>query len=183
MLSLEVRFWPKVQKSDGCWLWTAAKQRTGYGKISAGGAGAGLLLAHRVAWELANGPIPPGLCVLHHCDNPPCVNPIHLWLGTIKDNGLDMSRKGRGVLQKHPERAARGKQNGAYTHPEKVLRGERVGRSKLTAEQVKEIRSKYSDGVRIAQLAREFGVCWSNVKWIVSGVHWAHVGAEMRGVE
>ncbi|HEY1294713.1 MAG TPA: HNH endonuclease [Chloroflexota bacterium] len=172
-MSLESRFWAKVATStDGCWLWTAARQRNGYGKIGAGTHDAGTLLAHRVAWELVNGPIPNGLCVLHRCDNPPCVRPDHLFVGTIKNNAQDMARKGRGVLQQHPERAARGTRNGAHTRPEKVLRGQRVGTSKLTWAEVERMRDEHRAGVRIADLARAFGVSWSNVKWIVTGKHW-----------
>jgi hypothetical protein len=87
------RFWPKVEKTDGCWLWTGATDRRGYGKIF-DGAGK-LLIASRVAHELCIGPIPDGLCVLHKCDNPPCVNPDHLFLGTFGDNTQDMLAKGR----------------------------------------------------------------------------------------
>ena len=175
MPSLEARFWPKVQKSADCWLWTAATHRNGYGKIGAGRQGDGTLLAHRVAWELTYGPISDGLWVLHHCDNPPCVRPDHLFLGTVKTNGQDMSAKGRGHLQKHPELAPRGPRNGAHTHPERVLRGEATGNAKLTAARVQEIRAGYAAGKRIAELARGYGVSWSNVKFIVSGQHWRHV--------
>ena len=84
---LEQRFWPKVQKSDGCWLWIAGgDSETGYGRIRAGGRGTTQLLAHRAAWELTNGPVPDGLWVLHHCDTPRCVRPDHLFLGDHADN-------------------------------------------------------------------------------------------------
>lgn len=92
---IHVRFWAKVDASggpDGCWIWTGARFPFGYGAIKIGGRPRG---AHRTAWELVNGPIPEGLNVLHHCDNPPCVNPAHLFLGTLRDNALDMFAKGR----------------------------------------------------------------------------------------
>lgn len=91
-IPIEQRFWTKVQKSDGCWLWTATKTK-GYGMIL--GPNRIPLQAHRVAWRLTFGDIPSGLSVLHHCDVPLCVNPAHLWLGTQKDNLEDAERKGR----------------------------------------------------------------------------------------
>lgn len=98
--TLEERFWAKVDTSGSCWVWTAncIKDKNGnrrYGLIGAGRRGEGMLYAHRVSWELHNGPIPKGLKVLHRCDNPQCVNPKHLFLGTQLDNVMDMYRKGR----------------------------------------------------------------------------------------
>ena len=92
--SFESRFWAKVLKTDGCWLWTAnrAQSGRGYGQISRDGK---LLHAHRVSWEIANGRlIPPGMLVMHSCDNPPCVNPAHLSLGNESLNAIDMVKKG-----------------------------------------------------------------------------------------
>lgn len=88
-------FWSRVRRdSSGCWVWTGTQAVNGYGHWPSGQRGRALL-AHRVAWELVNGPIPDGMSVLHHCDKPPCVNPEHLWLGTHAQNMADMARKGR----------------------------------------------------------------------------------------
>lgn len=101
--TLAARFWEKVDRAEGCWLWTGAKS-SGYGKIQRGQRGAGYVWAHRVAWELTVGPIPDGLQVLHACDNPPCVNPAHLFLGTRSDNMRDAASKGRLRTQKLDKR-------------------------------------------------------------------------------
>lgn len=89
------RFWTKVKgiHRDECWPWTASRANNGYGKFrDDSGRRIG---AHRFSWILHNGPIPEGLCVLHRCDNPICVNPAHLFLGTFHDNALDKAAKGR----------------------------------------------------------------------------------------
>lgn len=88
-LPLSERFWPKVEKTDGCWLWTANTRPNGYGLFGSVGA-------HRVAYELCVGPIPSGMYVCHRCDNPACVRPDHLFVGTQLDNMRDMVTKGRG---------------------------------------------------------------------------------------
>jgi hypothetical protein len=118
---LRERFLEKVQKTDSCWNWIGCKDAHGYGVIGAGGHQARVLKAHRVAYEIFVGPIPEGLCVLHHCDNPVCLNPSHLFLGTQTDNIRDMRAKKR----------------------DRQLRGEHSGRAKLTWEQVQEIRARY----------------------------------------
>lgn len=92
---IEKRFWGKVNKTKNCWLWTARVNDFGYGVIGAGGEKNGWLRAHRVAWELTFGKIPAGLYVLHNCDNPACVNPGHLHLGTLKDNSREMVERNR----------------------------------------------------------------------------------------
>lgn len=105
---LAERFAAKVHKTDGCWLWTGATTSTGYGHLTKGGHDGRPVKAHRLAYELANGPIPDGLEVCHHCDTPLCVRPDHLFLGTRRENLGDAMRKGR---------MATGASNGIHTHP------------------------------------------------------------------
>lgn len=162
--SLAERFWPKVDTSggpDACWTWTAALNTAGYGVISAGPGGASPLRAHRVAWELTHGPIPSWLDVLHACDNPPCVNPAHLWLGTASDNGRDMASKGR----------ARGQRS--WDH---MPRGEDHGYATLTEADVREIRRAYAAREATqTDLGRRFGVHQTLISLIVLGKAWRHV--------
>lgn len=91
---VEERFWSYVLKlPNGCWEWQGGKVRYGYGGFH--DENHRLRFAHRYSWEMHNGPIPKGLFVCHTCDNPPCINPAHLFIGTPKDNTQDMIRKGR----------------------------------------------------------------------------------------
>jgi hypothetical protein len=89
----------KAQSERGCWEWNGTRNNRGYGEISVDHLKE---LAHRVSWELHFGPIPEGLCVLHRCDNPPCINPFHLFLGNLKDNIRDMFGKERNGWSSRP---------------------------------------------------------------------------------
>ena len=125
--SLEDRFWPKVKKSNGCWEWTGWRNWAGYGYLGAVRGRGKLLGAHRVSYELNIGPIPHGLHVMHRCDNPPCVRPDHLELGTRSDNMSDAGRKGR--LSSRPQnvrgrpRKDAGDQAAAMRQLDEVLAG------------------------------------------------------------
>jgi len=122
-------FWDDVDMDtpDHCWPWMIGKDQAGYGHLMIRGKHE---IAHRVAYEIANGPIPPGLEVMHKCDNPPCCNPSHLAVGTRADNARDAQTKGRvphgdsHYSRVHPELLARGERHGTHTHPEKVRRGD-----------------------------------------------------------
>ena len=137
----EQRFWQKVDKTDGCWEWTGCKKRHGYGKFFADGKDC---FAHRWSYEAHNGPIPPGLFVCHKCDNPRCVRPDHLFVGTAKDNTQDCLKKGR------------------FSLPPPY-------KGKLTLEQVSVIRRLKSLGFRCHELGEMFGCARSNIGHICRG--------------
>lgn len=160
-LSLAERFASHTtQAASGCVLWTACKNRKGYGYIGVGGK---LRIASRVAWELSNGAIPGEMCVLHHCDNPSCVNPAHLFLGTKADNGADMVAKGR---------QARGDRHGSRLHPESRQRGSGHVRAKLTEADVLEI---LADKRPRRIVAKEYGVSDHSIHLIRHRKTWRHV--------
>lgn len=99
--AIEKRFWAKVNKTDGCWLWTGSTRWFGHGALHVNGR---RTLTHRYSWTLANGPIPDGQSVLHRCDTPACVRPDHLFLGTQTDNVADMVQKNRQARGPKPRR-------------------------------------------------------------------------------
>lgn len=142
----EARFKKYVDHSagpNGCWIWTGSKSSTGYGHIKINRA---TVKAHRLSYMLAHGPIPDGLCVLHRCDVPLCVNPAHLFLGTNADNVRDRNAKGR----------AR-------------------GNAKLTVAAVRDIRSRFAEGASMVRLASEYGVDRAAIRDAITGATWAHV--------
>lgn len=136
------RFWSKVKTTDNpndCWEWQGTTQNKGYGMISIGGRNGKQHLTHRVSWELANGEIPDGLGVCHKCDNPLCVNPNHLFLGTHLDNMRDMFSKGR-----------------RKANPPK---GDKHNMAKITQVKANEIRQRYENGgISQRALGVEYGL-------------------------
>lgn len=140
------RFWKRVNKTQGCWIWTGGKDSAGYGQISVRRKKE---RTHRLAWLLTLGRIPKGMFVCHKCDNPSCVNPAHLFLGSNRDNMEDKIRKKRHVF------------------------GERTPNSKLTVGDVRFIRSCKS--MTHVEMAKIFGVCSQTIDSVVNHKNWAHV--------
>jgi hypothetical protein len=157
--TLPKRFWAKVQKAEGCWLWTGSKDSFGYGKIYCGtstprtGRKNWTMRTHIFSWILRNGPVPSGMCVLHHCDNPPCVNPAHLWLGSRGDNNKDALRKGRNWKPS----------------------GEQHHKSKITTLDVIEIRKLRQSGSTFVEISKLFPLDETNLSRICQHKTWKHV--------
>jgi len=163
--SVDRRFWGKVSKSDGCWTWVGSVNRYGYGDFRLKRTHA---LAHRVSFAMAYGPVPNGLFVCHRCDNPLCVNPVHLFAATHQDNMNDMVAKGRG-------RGPSPENNWMKTQPERVTRGEGRSNSKLTDAAVRKIRLQVASGTAYAVLAQEFSVTINAISCVVLRKTWRHV--------
>jgi hypothetical protein len=144
-VSPHIRFWKFVKKTNNCWEWLGTTTR-GYGSMGSN------TYAHRISWEIHNGPIPKGFCVLHKCDNSPCANPEHLFLGTQAENNFDASRKGR---------------NNPFGKA-----------GKLNPEKVNEIRSIFVRGsptYGAHALGRKFGVNKRLIQNIIHRKIWKHV--------
>lgn len=151
---MESRFWPKVQKTDTCWIWIGALGHRGYGRFNVNNRSR---LAHRISFEIATGaPAPSELQVCHRCDNPRCVRPDHLFLGTNLDNVRDMQAKGR------------------VSHAPR-LQGETHHRAKLTDARVLEIREARAAGRKVMDLAAELSMSVSAISRICRGANWSHL--------
>lgn len=148
--SFPQRFWAKINKTESCWLWTAGKASMRYGNI--GARGHTMIRAHIASWILHVGPVPEGMEVCHSCDNPLCVRPDHLWIGTHAQNMADCKAKGRA----------------------RTRHGEEHGMSKLTQEQVEAIRQSYSSKDKNGgKLARAFGVTRHTIWKIIHHRTWS----------
>lgn len=144
-------FWSKVQKAEGCWLWTGSRNKD-YGQLAR--PINGVTSAHRLSWMIHFGAIPQGICVCHHCDNPPCVRPDHLFLGTKADNNRDMVEKQRS----------------------RAVCGERHPCAKLRIVDVLEMRKLHeNEKVGCRKLAKRFGVSLTTVKEIFRRKIWRHI--------
>lgn len=141
------RFWSRVTKSDGCWTYGTQKG-SDYARVWWSG---GTTSAHRLAWTLTNGPIPRGLFVCHSCDNRPCCNPAHLFLGTNAENSADAVAKGRMHL------------------------GSAHGRALLTEEQVVDIKRRLALHEKGTDIATRYGIHRNTVYCIANGRNWSHV--------
>lgn len=147
-------FWDRVNKNGpivyphltACWIWTGSKVKKGYGVWSHPSNSYQSMLAHRFVWTITYGEIPEGVLVLHKCDNPPCVNPSHLFLGSYVDNVQDCIRKGRFSYSK-----------------------------KITEAQVREIRELRRAGALLREIAAKFQVTRGNISMVLSGKIWGHV--------
>jgi len=201
------RFWSHVNVAgpEVCWEWTACRwkqiryrngRRGGgpYGIFGVGGKNKG---AHRISYEIANGEIPQGAFILHSCDNPPCVNPAHLRIGTAKENTHDAISRGRAFdigsrmpsdlrargerhgSRTHPERVRRGDNHPAHLNPENQPRGSAHALAKVTEEDVIAIRAAVASGETQTAVAGRYGLHKTNVSCIVRRVTWAHVDSQM----
>lgn len=180
----EQRFWSYVDAStgpDSCWLWSGAIHHSGYGSVRFNRK---QYQAHRVAWDLVNGPMPVEMFACHACDTPACCNPSHIWPGTAKQNTADSTAKGRRIYlsgvanpaHRHRDRLPRGDSHYTRLNPEKAVRGSRHGQAKLSDQQVREIRAEYDRGGGSQRvLASRHGVSQSLISLIVLRRNWDHV--------
>lgn len=158
------RFWSHVAKTDTCWLWTGSKRNKGYGAfVWADDEGRVIQgRAHRFSYQIMVGPIPAKLFVLHRCDNPACVNPDHLFVGTNQDNVSDMMQKGRHVA------------GGTYV----VGNYERGGyhhNARLTEHDIRSLRTDREQGLSYSSLAQKYGISLAHAYRIVNRHAWSHV--------
>lgn len=156
MRTVEERFWSKVAigEPDECWEWQRSRRGGGYGQFRVS-PGQSPQRASRVAWTLKFGPIPGGLWVLHRCDNPPCCNPAHLFLGTVAENNADMQAKGRSRDFRQQEYA-------------QIVEGVRH----LSDDEIRLARQFHDGGESCRSIARRLGVAHTTISRLVNQTHW-----------
>lgn len=157
----EIQLRDRTEERGECLIWTGPTANFGYGSLTYLGT---IRRAHRVVWEMANGPIPEGMCVLHRCDTPPCVRLAHLFLGTRTDNMADKNAKGRGVP--HPENLRPG-----YRGPV----GSKHHKAKLTEEQARSVFTLRAEGLSQYEIADRIGIAQAGVWCILKRRTWKHL--------
>lgn len=173
--SLEERLWENIEKTEYCWLWYGARSKHGYGRITVGKTADGrfpIVSVHRLVYGLTYGPIPEGMDVLHHCDTPPCCRPDHLYLGTAKENIRDYLTR-HGAVRMGANKP-RGDQHYARREPHRLARGEEHGCHKLTADEVRQIRSLTKD-LSMKSLSTMFKVTISTIHNVIRFHTWKHI--------
>jgi len=157
--TLPSRFVKKVTKTDDCWIWTGNRNKRGYGSIGKGVSGAGSYGAHVASFILHKGKVDSGNDICHHCDNPSCVNPNHLFQGSTSDNMMDASKKGR----------AKG------INSERKRLGDTAPFHKLNTEKVIQIANLRKTGMTYKGIASTMKMPCSTVSMICQGYTWSHV--------
>jgi hypothetical protein len=162
----------RVDPATGCWLWLACKFRNGYGCVRIAKKSR---LAHRVAYEMVNGPIPDGAYILHSCDVPACINPAHLRIGDQNENQKEARTKGRLTKGRQPREQVTAPGHWTRVRPGSVIRGSAHVMAKLSEAGVMAIRAGYAEGKTMKELAEQYGVSRSLVSGILSGRKWGHM--------
>lgn len=172
---LEVKLLSNISKpngDDGCWEWGGHRLKAGYGLICHNNIH---ILAHRASWMVSIGEICDGLHVCHKCDNPPCINPSHLFLGTRKENMQDAARKGRSASGSRNGLNTKPHRNPAYLYPGRSPRGISVNTAKLNPEKVIAIRARCDAGESSTTIAKDYGVTPANIRFIARRETWKDV--------
>jgi len=157
------------EKINGCWEWKGKISKNGYGWIRN-------MLAHRCSYEIFKGEIESGKSVCHICDNRKCINPDHLWVGTIKENMQDAKQKGRLADQtgrKHTEETLLKLKNRRFKNPR--AQGEKHWNSKLTKQDVIDIKDKLNQKIKLKDIASQYDIDRSHLSRLSRGLAWGHI--------